>query len=263
MISEIVDRFLLRPEDEGRAGCLHPSSLYGCQRRAIFEYMGKEETHPISPRSLRVFKMGHIAEELVLEALEMEGVLVDTQVPVARGLWSGNIDAIVEQDGKQYILELKTVHSRAFHWAAKERRRRLLGLGSSMPYDSHIFQVLAYDLLLPQPEGNPRLPPHILYISKDDLLMEEFIIQRVPHQQKVRCSLLVADHADYGLELVKEVPDILEQQMQELERYAESGTVPPVPFGDPGEHPYLCERNGKPNCQWYGHCWWGSEEDEP
>ncbi len=251
MLSDWIDRALAEEEDREPSGKLAPSYLYGCERRAILRQRKTPPTVFPDARTRRVFTMGDIVEKFVLDTLEMKGLIVGRAVPVGNDLWQGLIDAIVKENGLTFILEVKSVHSKAFWHSAKEARNGYLSLGQGMPYDSHIYQASAYHLL----RGDPDLAnPHILYISKDDLAMEEFVLGR--QQGLIVAWRMVPGAGDVGI-LTKRIPDELSERMARLEYYVTKGEIPPIPFARPDEHPFLCQKQKEPSCPYYHYCWGG------
>lgn len=69
-IKALVDEYVEaleepRPPD----GMWHPSSYWGCDRRAIYEVRGVEQTNPSDARARRIFRVGHLIHSFVQTAL--------------------------------------------------------------------------------------------------------------------------------------------------------------------------------------------------
>jgi len=243
MIAEATDRVITahrqarEEERTGKKRYLRPSSLGQCERKAILEVL-EEPTDEWDERQLRVFSVGSVFEEWVIRALKEDGILTATQVEVSDGFFKGYVDGIIVVDGVPRVLELKSVHSKAFWWAKK-------GDGG-MPYDSHIHQAWAYTLMLKEWEGEALAAPVICYVSKDDLTISEYTI--------VRQGDVYIAYDELG-NARREVMADTEEQMERLRGFLERKEIPPIPFGSPDEHSYLCMRRGRPNCPFYTRCW--------
>lgn len=236
MIQEAIHQVIIARRRIKPPSSLHPSSLGLCERRAILEAT-ELPTNPIDPRLLRVFSAGEIFEAWVSEALQEAGIAVASQVPVRKGAFSGRIDAILAVNHSFHILEIKTVHSRAFWHGRKD---------GQMPYEHHIHQVWAYQTMLQEWDGQKLSYPILCYISKDDLAIREFQICLSDRTLVVRNEQGVP---------IKQMIANTEDLMLRLERFLESGELPPPPFSSPREHPFLCQRRGRITCPFYSKCW--------
>lgn len=213
-VATVLDSYVTELEEERLPdGFWHPSSLFGCARRAVYDYLGTPKP-PLDSRTKRVFRMGHIIHEFlqaaILRAVE-RGDLLQGYVEVKvfdpeRGL-KGHADGLVQlPDGTWVVLELKSIKSTGMKYG-------------DLPKDDHRKQAAAYvsilrrhgGLLRIDEEANPlssdrpgwkrvympfltgveedgetkwydQLPPipelsHVafVYVSKDDMEIREFI----------------------------------------------------------------------------------------
>ena len=78
----------------------------------------------ISYRMQRLFDLGHILEEYIVDNLISAGYPVTDQqaeIPGAYGHWAGHIDGVIMVDGKRYLLEIKTHNQKSFNDLTKKR----------------------------------------------------------------------------------------------------------------------------------------------
>jgi len=218
IVALVNDYIASRRDDDKHGGSIYPSAIGLCPRKAIYIYRGEEPTNPFGPRLLRVFEVGKIFEDFVLEALKSADVLLGCHPPVKDLYFSGKIDGVVAQGGQTYIVELKTIHSKAF-------------LYKNLPYDHHVYQVLCYHLLWRKLFTTQLSAPHIVYISKDDLLIDEYV---VPLSREAE----------------------VQERMDYLVACAQKGELPDRPHSDSHEHWACWNKKGKrPSCDYFDLCW--------
>jgi hypothetical protein len=169
---------------EGPAPAWYPSNLGGCERKGVLRRAGVKGT-PFDIRTLRKFWMGdevHAALQRAVEdeltAQKTEGlrflghelrVRTDGEFPV-----SGRLDTLAELGGVIEAWEYKSAASGSFIYGdfPKPEHRLQLGVYLTFPCewtDGH-GQVQS---ILPD-RGR------LIYWSKDDALMEEYIIEATP-----------------------------------------------------------------------------------
>lgn len=188
-------------------GTWHPSQIFGCPRKAIYEQRGTEPSDPLDDRTKRVFRVGHMFHEFVQDAVNAHPDIVESYSEVGIEVpplnLSGHLDGVVRlRTGNWEVLEFKTISSRGFSY-------------SDLPKPEHINQVSVYLLALRNHgatvDGALIIPAlgdllsraRIIYISKDDLRVEEFPILWSPAKER---------------EIVARV--------QELQAAQQSGTLP-------------------------------------
>lgn len=143
----------------------YASSLGGCLRGIYFQRLGVKPDTELTDRELRVFNVGNQMEDWLIKLISSQKkVKAETQVRVYSEEWnlSGKVDLVMEYNGIKKIYEIKTKHSRAFWWMLKEGK----------PMRQHEQQLWIYLELLGIEEGN------LIYLSKDDLAIQEYIIRR-------------------------------------------------------------------------------------
>jgi|TARA_Y100000034_G_scaffold64432_1_gene77953 CRISPR/Cas system-associated exonuclease Cas4 (RecB family) len=137
----------------------HASGLGSCLTGRYLERLGVPADKEFDDRTLRVFSVGHVFEDWYVGLLEKKAK-VERQVRVEdkKYNFSGYVDAIV--GGMVY--EIKSKHSRAFWWMEKN--------GDASIHNK--MQLWSYLWKLEIDEGR------LVYISKDDLGVAEYIVLR-------------------------------------------------------------------------------------
>jgi len=161
------------------------SKLGSCLRGAYFERLGVEADKELTMRELRVFDMGNLVEEWVINKItkvkdnwnlriidrpepwmNRENLIVEFdkergQIRLQELILgiSGRPDLIVEFGGKRKVYEVKSKHSKSFWYMNK------MGEGAMR---QHEYQLWCYLFLLGVDEGS------IIYVSKDDQAILEY-----------------------------------------------------------------------------------------
>lgn len=192
----------------------HVGSLSGCLRGAYLARKGEHTAIPMDPRKLRVFAMGSMVEKFVEDCLQKQGVILETQ---GRLEWpelglSGRFDFLVKDAERGVIVaECKSVHSNSFHWNKKR---------GGKPSDHKLMQVSMYHNKLK--ERFPQLAASVVDVSKDDLMVNEYVLTADD----------IATYSAMGLANAKVLHDCWE-----------SGELPPLP-------PTIVEEYGKYKTNW-------------
>jgi CRISPR/Cas system-associated exonuclease Cas4 (RecB family) len=178
-----LDKHILRLEEERKPdGFFHPSGIFGCPRKAVYEMRGTEKSNPPDERARRIFRVGHVLHELIQDAIALDDEVVAFYAEVKvfdpeRGI-KGAADGLVRlANGRWIVLEFKSINSMAFRF-------------NDLPKEDHRGQASVYmDVLRTHggtaelSDGTPViLPPFgeeltratFAYVSKDDLKVEEF-----------------------------------------------------------------------------------------
>lgn len=153
----------LREREEGEykaPTCWRASGLGSC---LTSRYLARQDTgedgEPFDDRTLRVFAMGWMIEDFVLDKVE-KNIPMKRQESFFSKKWnlSGHCDALTEDE----VIELKSCHSRDF-W----------NIGHKYPPKlQHRLQLWAYL------KGFKRDVGRLVYISKDDMSIKEFLVQK-------------------------------------------------------------------------------------
>lgn len=173
-LAHLLDQQIAAERKDYKSSKFHVSSAGQCYRKRYWQRANKAQTNPPDERALRIFAVGNIIHEWIQSKLEAMGILIAKEQPVKDEYRSGRIDAITLQDGQYIIYDFKTVHSRKFWYLVKKQE--------TDPQYGH--QVVTYYDMLEWQYKPVQL--RILYISKDDLALEEVVIRPQDWLQSVR-----------------------------------------------------------------------------
>lgn len=143
----------------------HPSKLGQCPCGTFLERLGVPPDSEFDERTLRVFDVGHLFENWIIDLISKEkGLKLEKQVRVEDKKLdvAGFADLLIKQGREKRLYEIKSKHSRAFWYMFNE------GEGANR---HHEMQLWLYLKLLKMKEGS------ILYVSKDDLTLLEFTVR--------------------------------------------------------------------------------------
>lgn len=269
-VEAAVDRYVEELEEaRGHDGLWHPSGLFGCPRKAVYDYLGVDKDEP-DARAKRIFRLGHMLHEFVQTAI---AAWVDSIDPGEDGLVlflpevkvvdpelgvKGHADGLgLYADGHWELFEFKSINSNAFKYGdlPKDDHRKqptlyagiLRRLGGTWKVDGPRRALPVGGLGLEaftDEEGDLRLriPPlpdltrmQLVYVSKDDMQMEAFPQLWTPEKEAWIGSYL-----------------------ERLQRHADEGTLPhrlpnkTLPSGNisPTQRDYRCSY-----CPFAARCW--------
>lgn len=238
-VTAALDAWIER-QDEPRVpdGKWHPSGLWGCMRKAIYEIRGVPETDPRTPINRRVLFIGHqfhgwlqeaIGQDPLVKTCWVEVPILDDDLNIA-----GSADSLREMvDGTFEMDEIKTIKCTGLEWGRKKK---------DLPKADHMGQARTYADSLRRhgspelgigPLGNKLQRIRFTYISKDTGDTEEIIVDLPPEGDQGMVALRVMD-----LEVYRKDPDSLPPRMP-LSR---------------GKKSYMCEWAGG-RCTFYTKCW--------
>jgi hypothetical protein len=207
IVSALDARVAAEYQDREPDGYWHPSALFGCLRQAIYASRGTEVTDVRDDRSKRVLRVGHHLHEYIQKAVNddprVEAAFDEVKV-TGLGM-TGSLDHVVViwtgpeprwgKGGDPWmdvaaglarveICEYKTINSKAFKY-------------KDLPKADHVGQLSTYLLLLKQFGGiagdGTVIPPteargRIAYVSKDDLLVDEYTVLLTPSKERTILS---------------------------------------------------------------------------
>lgn len=186
LTQQIVDDYVSSLEEERKPdGYWHPSSLFTCARRAVYEFLGVEKP-PVDARGKRIFRLGHILHEFIQTAFGRAASLGDQAlfypevalVDEARKI-KGHADGLSVSLADGEVLEIKTIGTYGYKSLTE-------------PKPEHKQQAKLYVQILRryggtfefQPEGGGviEIPPmpnlkkvRFAYVSKDNLEIKEYV----------------------------------------------------------------------------------------
>lgn len=131
MLTQRIDTYLRnRPRPDRQKGVFHCSDLHLPISRLVSLYInGSNERFPA--QTLRIFDCGTFLEKRLLQYLDE--ILISSNVPVEDPSLElvGEVDALIELNGKEFVLEVKSINSRGF-----QKLRQ--------PPKAHLWQVQGY-----------------------------------------------------------------------------------------------------------------------
>lgn len=158
-IQALVDESLKaeNSKERKRSGKFSPSLFGRCVRAQVWNRANEPKTDEPQERLLRVFMVGKLFHDFVQKVITKENPDIRTEVVVSEDDIVGYAD-IVNGDT---VIDLKTVHSGAFHWMTKEE-------DISESKKPNILQVMYYTRMLNKKAAT------LCFISKDDLCLQEY-----------------------------------------------------------------------------------------
>lgn len=194
-LREIEDK-----EEYHEPGWWYPSQLSFCDRSAILAHAGLEQA-PKDDRTLRVFWMGNIIHKAMQDLNPFKVIGHELRVRDPQYKVSGRLDTLsVAPDDAVEVQEYKSISSRAFSFG-------------DLPKDDHVLQLAVY-LTFPA-EGQEKRPDRgrLVYVSKDDLLIKEYLVTLTPEREQQVKERLLQLEAKYQIFLEKGyLPPPLSQQ---------------------------------------------------
>lgn len=159
-IQKIINNSIQEKREDKEVKNWYASGLGSCMTGRYLERMGVEPDEDFDERTLRVFSVGNMFEDWLISLIG-KGHKFETQTRVESKELdiSGKIDLLIDDD---IVYEVKSKHSKAFWWMTKSGGAQV----------QHKMQLWLYLYLLDKPKG------HIVYLSKDDLAIQEYIVLR-------------------------------------------------------------------------------------
>ncbi len=227
-------------------GLWHPSSISGCQRKAVYEVRGVEPTDPPTAKQARILFLGSRFHEIVQEAVKLahgDRVYTEVRILVPELNVTGAADQLIlaeQPDGTFELQEFKTIKEWAF--------RKL-----TEPKDDHVRQQMHYmfalrehggtadDGRIVEPLGDRLTQARFTYIEKQTFDTREFVVPWDP-----------AWEAD------------IRRTVDDLEAYkGDPLSLPPrLPTDAKGKKSWMCDW-GWGRCQFYSRCWEQDGEGTP
>jgi len=165
MIQKIINKELLENRKESEIKSWRSSGLGSCLTSRYLERAGVKADSDFDERTLRVFSVGVMLEDWVVELLgKQEGVKFTTQIALEAPKldFTGHLDLWMTKP-EEVVYEFKSKHSRAFWYMDRQKE------GANK---QHQMQLWSYLWLTGVNKGV------IVYISKDDLAILEYPIFR-------------------------------------------------------------------------------------
>jgi len=165
MLIKAIDEYLqARPKDERAKHCFHPSSLHKSAKELYHHYRSGDNNQKFEPRILRIFDNGHAVHDRLQSYLSDIGILIQTEVPVENEKYEikGHTDGVIEINGAEGILEIKSMNANQFYSLYE-------------PKSEHLIQANVYMFCTDIPRAC------LLYECKDNQELKEFYIKQDPN----------------------------------------------------------------------------------
>lgn len=243
-VESVLDAHILRTESVREAdGKWHPSSLFSCERQALYEVRGTDPSDLRENKSRRILRLGTTVHEIVQRALIEDAhalaVYNEVSVDIPALNVTGHCDTLIQHGENDWeLLEFKSIGSRGMQYGdlpkpehEEQARTYAYGLrhvGGVVPGPMVAFADNE-DIVIP-PLGDALNRLRLVYFSRDDLRAMEYV--------------LPVD-VDWEDEFV--------HRMARLERFRQSpDALPPrLPLGKNGKRNWLCAGY----CQFRSRCW--------
>ena len=158
MLKELIDKFYLEQQKHKEQTHFYITDAGKCARAVFFKFKNAPRA-PMEPRLLRVFERGEQLHQNIFNILYRLRIGVTTEVKIPeQEIVSGRADAILCIDGKNYVLDIKSMNSMVF--------RNL-----HEPKIENVYQIQLYLHYFKIPHGI------LMYIDKDKQDIKEFIVQ--------------------------------------------------------------------------------------
>ena len=154
-ITQIINENIQKDRKSHEVKSWTPSRLGSCLTGLYLERLGIEPDKDFDEKTLRIFSVGKIFEEWVVDQIK-ESYQVDTQIRLEWPEYdmTGYADALIEDT----VYEFKTIHSGGIRRLYQENK----------PYDHHVKQLWVAMKILKKDTGR------LVYIGKDSLGILEF-----------------------------------------------------------------------------------------
>lgn len=162
MLVKSIDEYLQhRPKDKRPKHCFHPSSLHKSPKELYHHYREGDNNQEFDSRILRIFDNGHDVHARIQKYLKDIGLLKHTEVSVENAEYEikGHSDGILEIDGVEGVLEIKSMNSNQFYSCYE-------------PKPEHLIQINIYMFCLGISNGC------LLYECKNNQELKEFYIKQ-------------------------------------------------------------------------------------
>ena len=159
-LQDTIDEALAEKQKEReqriRSGAFSPSMFGRCYRAQIYNRQDVKHSNPVTARSLRIFKVGHLYHDFV--QWFFHDAHTEVKCTNAEGDVFGYADIVTEDS----VVDIKSTHSFAFNHFKKD------GYDVSKEKESNWLQVAWYSMSL----GKERC--RLVFVSRDDLRIKEF-----------------------------------------------------------------------------------------
>lgn len=159
MLIELLEEYFQREEPQRERDYFYVTEVGKCPRQIFYAVKGFPRP-PVDGQTARRLAVGEDAHRRLVQALFSLGLVVAAEVPTPPGsLFHGRADAIISLGGKNYVVEIKTVHPYNFDQMA------------IAPRHDHFLQLQLYLHYFQIPQGI------ILAENKATQELREFLVE--------------------------------------------------------------------------------------
>jgi CRISPR/Cas system-associated exonuclease Cas4 (RecB family) len=178
MLKELIDKFYLDRQKNKEQYRFYITDAGKCSRAVFFNFKNVPK-EKIDPRMLRLFDRGDYLQMQILNSLFSMGLVRASEIGIpSQELISGRADAIITLNNELYVVDFKSMNSMIFKKLTK-------------PKEENVNQIQLYMHFFKIPKGI------LLYISKDDLDLKEFLIK----YDKNRAEKLLKNLSDLKIKI--------------------------------------------------------------
>lgn len=217
-------RYLEENDTHVNEGYWYPSQMFFCDRSAVLQHAGVKE-NPKDDMSLRRLWLGNKIHEAIQEIHPFKVIGHEVRVRNDEVMVSGKMDTLsITDDGILEVQEYKSINSRSFSYQDLPKQEHVLQVGIYLLFGSECPD--ADKLFLTEcptcksTKSHIRMMPtqgRLIYISKDDLRISEFIITMTAAMETaIRSKLADLESAYQKYLAIKELPDKLPLQKKKI-----------------------------------------------
>ncbi len=145
MLKEIIDDFYLKKQGKRKQTHFYVSNAGKCPRQVFFA-MKDYPRKPMEVHALRKMHHGDVVHSKLKNILYSLGIVKATEIEIPpQELISGRADAIIGMNGKEYVVELKSISSFGFEQLDNPKDSDMKQLMLYMHYFSIPRGVLVYE----------------------------------------------------------------------------------------------------------------------
>ncbi len=165
MLVERLDQYFQREERTRPRDYFYVSEVGKCPRQIYYSIKGFPRP-PLDGLTARKLAVGDDAHKRLAQALFGMGIVVAAEAPIPPGkLFHGRCDVIVSLDGKNYVVEVKTVHPYSFdQMSSGPRRDHYLQLQLYL----HYFGILQ-GIVLAENKATQELKEFVVPLDRDEV----------------------------------------------------------------------------------------------
>lgn len=223
-------------DDREMDGKYHPSSMFQCTRKVVYNVRGVPASEPLDLKSQRRFYIGHRLHEVVQAAIDVtpgvEAFYPEFEADVPALNIAGHGDGLILlSNGNWLLLELKSIRKTGFRYGLREEN-----LKQAKAYAAAV-RIYGVKALSPSTGLMEQLPPLgdklvgilVVYVEKEDL-----------------------DIREHFIEWEDSFHDFVVDRVNELNMYIEAeGSLPPrIPKDKNGNKNWQCRF-----CPYQRKCW--------